>query len=277
MKPFMHKKNCAFETDPTPSCFFESPQHAEAISRLQYICTDRGINIGVITGKIGSGKTLLCKTLGQMIDYSYKLVYIPSSNISFEAILDTIIFQLSGVHKTIELKMDRYLLLSEFEKIMHETIIATGRHLIIMLDECQMISVDCLRNLKCLTNSTQNSSGVSLILCGQPEFNQTLMQCPTVAQRVGLMYFLPYLEADQIESYIRFRMNKINKEVSIDQESVDMIYGFSLGCPREINKVCKIAFEHVDEQDAVHFSHDTISLVINDIQQQKLCLSMPSF
>lgn len=271
------KSNCAFETDPDPNYFYESAQHSEAISRLQYISNDRGINIGVLTGEIGSGKTLLCKLLAQTISYSSRIVYIPSSNISYEAILDTIIYQLSGVHKAVELDMNRYLLHNEFEQVLNDYIISTGSHLIIILDECQMISVECLKNLKCLTNSNQDSSSVSLIFCGQPEFNQTLNQCPTVAQRVGLMYFLPYLKENDIAPYIEFRLKKINQEAKIHQHAVAMIYRFSRGCPREVNKICKIAYEYMELDQALCFSPELIERVISDIQAQKSCMPIQGF
>ena len=273
----LQKHNSAFETDPDPLFFYESPQHLEALSRLLFISQDRGINFGVITGQIGSGKTLVCKTLAKNLDYSSRMVYIPSSNISFEAIIDSIIFQLSGTQKAIEFQMNRYLLLNEFQRILNEQIINTGSHLIIILDECQMISPECLENLKCLTNSTTNNSGLSIILCGQPEFNNTLKSCPTVAQRVGLMYFIPYLQEEHVAPYIKHRLRQINKSMEIDENSLKRIHQFSKGCPREINKICKIAFEHIIQNKGESFSEELIELVINDIREQSLCLSQQGY
>jgi len=272
-----NKLNCAFETDPDPNFFFESAQHAEAMSRLQFISQDKGINIGVLTGEIGSGKTLLCKLLARSVNYTSRIVYIPSSNISYEAILDTIIYQLSGVRKASELQMDRYLLHNEFEKILNDYIITTGSHLIIVLDECQMISTECLKNLKCLTNSNESHSSVSLIFCGQPEFNQTLNQCPTVAQRVGLMYYLPYLQEVDIAPYIEHRLNQIGRKSEIHPQAISMLYRFSRGCPREVNKICKIAFEHMELENEPCFSNELIDMIISDIQQQKLCMPVQAF
>ncbi|MDD7987231.1 AAA family ATPase [Lentisphaera marina] len=277
MNLIQNKINCAFETDPDPNFFYESSQHSEAISRLLYISSDRGVNIGVLTGEIGSGKTLLCKLYARSVGYSSRIVYIPSSNIPYEAILDTIIYQLSGVRKAKECNMDRYLLHNEYEKILNDYISSTGSHLIIILDECQMISTECLKNLKCLTNTQGQSSKVSLIFCGQPEFNQTLNQCPTVAQRVGLMYFLPYLKEEDIAPYISLRLNQIGKKSIIDDNAIGMIYRFSRGCPRDINKICKIAFEYMDKVETLNFSSQLIEMVINDIQQQKLCMPIQAF
>lgn len=272
-----HKINCAFETDPDPNFFFESTQHAEAMSRLQFISQDKGINIGVLTGEIGSGKTLLCKLLARSVNYTSRIVYIPSSNISYEAILDTIIYQLSGVRKASELQMDRYLLHNEFEKILNDYIISTGSHLIVILDECQMISTECLKNLKCLTNSNQSHSSVSLIFCGQPEFNQTLNQCPTVAQRVGLMYYLPYLQEVDIAPYIEHRLNQIGRQSEIHPQAISILYRFSRGCPREVNKICKIAFEHMELENDLCFTDELIEMIISDIQEQKLCMPVQAF
>ena len=39
--------------------FFPSAGHAEALSRLQFLAEDRNMGLGLLTGEIGSGKTLL--------------------------------------------------------------------------------------------------------------------------------------------------------------------------------------------------------------------------
>lgn len=38
--------------------FFESDDHREALDRMLYIVNDRNMNMGLLTGEVGSGKTI---------------------------------------------------------------------------------------------------------------------------------------------------------------------------------------------------------------------------
>ena len=133
------------------------------------------------------------------------------------------------------------------------------------------------RKLKCLTNSLSGQPGLSIILCGQPELNQTLKLCPTVAQRVGLMYFLPYLSEEHVGPYIHYRLSKINKILEIEDTAIEIIYRYSKGCPREINKICKIAFEHVIHNDKTRLTAVTLEMVIEDLTKQRMSMSALKF
>ena len=221
-------------------------------------------------GTVSAGKTLLCKTLSKKLRHDkYATVYIPTVNIPFEALIDCCIHQITGSHAPLEHQGNRYLLMMEFNKVLEEHLIRSGRHLVVILDECQMLTQECLENLKCLTNSTSIGSPLTLILCGQPEFNVLLNNSPTVNQRVGLMYFLPYLSRQEIKPYIAYRLSKIGKKLILDDNALEIIFEFSKGCPREINKVCKLAYEQVESSQEVHFSVDTFSLIIDDIMEQR--------
>jgi type II secretory pathway predicted ATPase ExeA len=266
-----------FEAGANPAIFYESEFHEEALARLLYITADQGMNIGVITGKIGSGKTLLCKKLCNELSHDkYATVYIPTANIPYEALIDCCLYQITGNHATAECQGNRYLLMMAFNKALEEHLLRTGRHLVIVLDECQMLNQECLENLKCLTNSSGICSPLTLILCGQPEFNALLNNSPTVNQRVGLMYFLPYLNLGEIESYISFRLRGIGKKLDLDSEALELIYEFSNGCPREINKVCKLAYQQVIQGEMVCFTEAVFKLIIDDIYEQRHMMTQGS-
>src|ERR1700746_352648 len=50
-----------FGKTPDPSFLYESPQHAEALARLEYAVDEK--ELAVLVGEIGSGKTTLSRAL----------------------------------------------------------------------------------------------------------------------------------------------------------------------------------------------------------------------
>ena len=86
MKNYTNKTalRSAFEANADPSFFYESKHHSEAIARLLYVSNDYGINIGVVSGKIGSGKTLWIPKSFQPFEIQYvtKIQHITSVSIT---------------------------------------------------------------------------------------------------------------------------------------------------------------------------------------------------
>ena len=51
-------KEKPFEEVSDTRFFFESEDHREALDRMLYVVNDRNMNMGLLTGEIGSGKTI---------------------------------------------------------------------------------------------------------------------------------------------------------------------------------------------------------------------------
>ena len=55
---FWSLKEPAFEENANPKFFYESIEHQEALDRLRYVIESINMNIGLLTGEIGAGKTM---------------------------------------------------------------------------------------------------------------------------------------------------------------------------------------------------------------------------
>lgn len=70
---FFNLREQPFNLTPDPRFLFLSPQHEEALSHLLYGIHERKGFIE-ITGEVGTGKTLLCRTLLERLDASVSTV-----------------------------------------------------------------------------------------------------------------------------------------------------------------------------------------------------------
>ena len=261
-----------FDAGPDPVFFFESRAHSEALARLLYFTGDRSMGLAALTGEIGAGKTLTLQVLAKRLRPDlYRQIMIFTTTGSREYVLAEINRQLRGSERGSDGPTDCTSLVLEFQRLLRDKIIALGRHLLIVLDESQFMDEACLDTLKCLTNPLASGvSPVSLILAGQPELKERLRALPQVYQRLGLIYHLGYLTREEVAPYVRHRMavaQAIHVEV-FDAAGLDRLFAFSGGCPRQINRVCKLAVDRACLLQQQTIDADMLKLIIDDFAKQ---------
>jgi len=261
-----------FDAGPDPSFFFESHAHGEALARLMYFAADRSMGLAALTGEIGAGKTLTLQVLaGRLRPDVYRQIMIFTTTGSREHVLAEINRQLKGGEQSPDSVMDCAGLVIEFQRLLREKIVATGRHLLVVLDESQFMDEACLDTLKCLTNPLPSGpSPVSLILAGQPELKSRLRALPQVYQRLGLIYHLGHLAREEVAAYVRHRLAvaKAAQSEVFDEEGLNLLFDFSKGCPRQINRVCKLAVDRACLLRQSRIDVTILRLIIDDFEKQ---------
>ena len=256
-----------FEADANPAFFFESRGHGEALARLMYLVSDEGMNMGALTGEIGSGKTMTLAVLVERLPRDHcTVVRIPSAHLRFPDLLQEALSQLCG--RAPQPGADPYLLGKEFERALEERIVAPGRHLLLMLDEAQFLADDCLEPLKCLTNlNVAGRPALTVLLSGQPDLRERLRGLPQVFQRLGMFYHLELLRFDEVAAYLthRLRVAGATHTDVFDPECVQALYDFSRGCPRQINRVCKLAVDRACLMQQSRITSQTVRAIVDDI------------
>jgi type II secretory pathway predicted ATPase ExeA len=259
-----------FDAGPDPAFFFESRAHGEALARLSYFTADRAMGLAAITGEIGAGKTLTLQVLASRLPPdAYRMITVFTAPETPAGILAEINRGLGGAEPR-ETVADADALRREFHRLLRQRIIAPGRHLLMVIDEAQLMNEACLDTVKCLTNPVESGEAcVSIILSGQPELKARLRALPQVYQRMGLIYHLGYLTREEVPSYVRHRLT-VAKAASadvFDTTALDLLYSFSNGCPRQINRICKLA---VDRACMLHKSvvdAATVEMIISDFEK----------
>jgi len=260
-----------FDAGPDPDFFFESRAHGEALARLLYFSTDRAMGLAAITGEIGAGKTMTLQVLAHRLPPDvYRVITVFTAPESPAGMLAEINRLLGGAESaTTGEGADA--LRREFHRLLSQRIMASGRHLLIVIDEAQLMSDACLDTVKCLTNPVETGgSHVSVVLSGQPELKVRLRAVPQVQQRMGLLYHLGYLPREEVPAYVRHRL-AVARSGSLDlfdAEGLDLLYRFSGGCPRQINRVCKLAVDRACVLRKTAVDVGMVEMIVNDFGKQ---------
>jgi len=192
-----------FAVTPDPSLLYMSRAHREALATIVYgIETRKGFI--VCTGEVGTGKTTVVRAFfDQARSDSFEIIYIFTPQISpFEM----------ATHICRELDEDdppsifaavprlSWKLLNIYE---------SGRTVVLMIDEAQLLPPETLELLRLLSNfETDREKLIQIVLVGQPELDATLARrdMRQVAQRVALRARLAPLSPTESLEYIEHRL-----------------------------------------------------------------------
>mgnify|MGYP000243905196 CR=1 FL=1 len=147
---------------------------------------------------------------------------------------------------------------------------AQDKHLIVLVDEAQQLGLDTLEQLKALTNiASERQNFLTLILIGQPELRERLARLPQVEQRVSLRFHLGALTETETGDYVRHRLKAAGLvgEPPVDPAAVTLLHRASRGIPREINRLCKLALEHVVSHHGSRLDAAALHVVVADLRR----------
>jgi len=260
---FYSLKENPFMKTPNPRYLYKGTHHAEAFARLQFAVEER--ELAVLTGEIGSGKTLLSRALIDSLDDMYSVVLIINPRLSPLQLL-RLIAQRLGAENPSRFKSDVVEQINGLLCEYHDK----GRCPVLILDEAQLIeNRSTFDEIRLLTNfQLDDKNLLSLILIGQPELNERLMLKPyrALRQRIGIHFHLEPLDEAETKKYILFRLKVAGGRDSIfTNEAMSRIYHLSGGIPREINNLCSSALLEGFGRDAQKIDTDVIEDVGRDL------------
>jgi general secretion pathway protein A len=241
-KTFFQLARNPFDLTPDPSCFVSTRRHNEALAALYYgVRWHKGFV--VVTGEVGTGKTLLLRCLLRLLRESKDICYsyLFNSRLSptefLQYILSDFGLPASGKNKS-ELLLD----LGQF-------LVSRGaRRLttVLIVDEAHHLSDDLLEEIRLLSNlETTDDKLLQIVLVGQPELDQKLdsLGLRQLKQRIALRAQLGPLDIDETKEYIAQRLHIAGADPAhaaiFTPESVEAIHQHSRGLPRLINTICE--------------------------------------
>ncbi len=252
-----------FDKTPNPAFFYRSPIHEEALARLQYGTEERGLTL--LTGEIGSGKTLLSRALIDVLADNYLPILIINPRLSPNQFLK-IVAQRLGIESPSYFRID---LLDQINGALYryyEEDICP----VIIIDEAQLIpSKSTFEEIRLLMNfQLDDANLISLILMGQPELRKRLKQgrFEAIRQRIGIRYHLGPIGREDTGKYIAHRLVTAegDREI-ISEEAVDVIFRYSGGLPRVINNIAANALLMGFSKDLSRIGPDIILDVVEDL------------
>lgn len=245
-----------FNLVPDPSFFYLSPNHKKALTMLEYgLMSHAGFT--VVTGEIGAGKTTLIRTLLKKIGNDCVIGLINNTHESFGELMTWVLDALD-IESTATDNSGRYRDYINFVIDQH----VQGKRVVLIVDEAQNLSVKALEELRLLSNVNIDADiFLQLILTGQPELVEKLNQpeLEQFAQRIGVEYHLKALSYPETQKYIEYRLKMAGAEQHIfSNEACAIIYCYSEGVPRRINKLCDFALVYAFADDKQTVESDII-------------------
>ncbi len=234
---FFGFKEKPFTLNPDPEYIFLSKSHEEVLSHLTYSIHE-GNGFAKITGRVGSGKTLLCRTFLESLDQSVNSAYIFNPKLDPVQLLKTINDEF-GINsnadniKALTDELNAFLIQQKTE----------GKKTALIIDEAQDLSIEALEQIRLLSNlETVKSKLLLIILVGQSELNTLLekYELRQLAQRISLSCELTSLTLSETKDYITHRLHIASRRRGdiFTKETVKKIFEYSKGIPRLINIIC---------------------------------------
>ncbi|MBW1616008.1 MAG: AAA family ATPase [Deltaproteobacteria bacterium] len=234
---FFGFKEKPFTLNPDPEYIFLSKSHEEVLSHLTYSIYE-GNGFAKITGRVGSGKTLLCRTFLESLDQSVNSAYIFNPKLDPVQLLKTINDEF-GIDsspdniKALTDELNAFLIRQKTE----------GKKNALIIDEAQDLSIEALEQIRLLSNlETVKSKLLLIILVGQSELNTLLekYELRQLAQRISLSCGLTSLTFEETQDYITHRLHIASRRRGdiFTKDAVKKIFEYSKGIPRLINIIC---------------------------------------
>jgi MSHA biogenesis protein MshM len=225
-----------FTLSPNTEFFIELEGHRQAIELIRQALQE-GKGCVQISGEVGTGKTLLCRRLLQILDAHYRLAYIPNPFLSPEGLLLALIREL-GIEINTEPDMSR--LLSLLQGRLQE-LKAAGKKVLLVLDDVQAMPESTLNTLLNLAEK-KDRHFLQLIFVGQPELDDLLRKDKLQGLRnmISHRFALPSLSRDETGLYINHRLTKAGFPGFnlFTPQAVEQIHKAGRGNPRIINILC---------------------------------------
>lgn len=228
-----------FNITADPDFLYLSLGHREMLATLIYGIRERKGLIGII-GEVGTGKTVLLKSLIALLENRTRCAYLCNSNLKFEDMLYEILRQL-GIAIP-----DRGLTRAEAVERLH--IFASQQlskqcNVAIIVDEAQNLGRKALEQFRLLSDiETQKHKLIQIVLSGQPELDQKLKRYKLrqLSQRINLRRYVIPLSEEDILNYLQHRLavSKYQGPPLFSEKALKLIREYSEGIPRKINVLC---------------------------------------
>jgi general secretion pathway protein A len=264
-----------FSLAPNPRFLFESATHAAALAQIAY-ALERREPLVVITGEIGTGKTLLCRTVLQRLERKTFLSIINDPLLERDDLLKQLLQDFGVIPKdrTRMTKASRHELIQTLQAFL-TSLLPIQAHAVVIIDEAQHLQPDVLEQIRLLSNiDDAHGTMLQIILVGQTDL-EPLLSRPELRQfqqRVSRRFELKPLNADEVQQYIEHRLalarrarapsqapgaKELERElaewreeeeeraasVKFTPDAIQAVSKLSGGLPRVINLVCDRSLE----------------------------------
>ena len=241
----------------TPRFFYQSLQHKEALERMTFVATNPELYLGLLTGEVGTGKTLISRLLELKLKNKCLVLYLANGFTDVAQVvrgISVLMMQrllkkkmsIAKIESLLKKAKDNKEIFYIFLQCLERYVKHFKKNLTIIVDECHRIDRDALIALKGVTNYlVEFKPAVSVILTGQKDITHTINTTHELKSRLSVVYSLKGFELNDTYKYIMHRVVAAGAKVPIfSREAIIAIHEHTGGRPREINKIGMLALQH---------------------------------
>jgi len=271
-----------FSLTPDLRFAYHSRSHTHALEQVTSALRRRE-GLIVVTGAIGTGKTMLCRSMLESFESRTFLSVILDPGLEVEDLLRKILTDfgiISGVDATRTgplSEVTRHQFVSTLQQFL-ASLIPLKAHAVIMIDEAQHLNVRVLEEIRLLSNfETDEAKLLQIVLVGQPDLDDVLRKpmMQQLNQRVARRCELQPLSESEVGDYIERRLTVAASPAALSggvdpgivdtaalvrfaPAAVKAVAAISGGIPRVVNTLCDRALEAAYERQLRTVDRDAV-------------------
>lgn len=185
--------------------FFAGGERGAVVASLRYAIAS-GEGMIKVVGEVGSGKTVISRTLAIQVSALADLVYLPNPSLTPDEVIRSIALELKLPVTDDAPPLQVQYLLQNHLLSLH----GSGRHVVILVEEAQAMPRETLECVRLLSNlETEREKLVQIILFGQPELDKVLARndLRQLRERISHAFYLEPLSLSDVRDYLNHRLH----------------------------------------------------------------------
>src|SRR3954470_4650849 len=300
---FFGLTDAPFSITPDPRYLFGSASHSQALQQLTY-AIERREPLLIVTGEIGTGKTLLCRTVLPRAGRRTFVSVIHNPLLDVDEFLKQLLQDfgiVSADRAAAGVPGSRHDLVHALEDFL-SSLVVLNAHAVVIIDEAQHVRPDVLEQIRLLAISDAPSgTRLQIILVGQLDL-ETLLASPDLRQfqqRISRRIRLEPLAEQELAAYVDHRLNvgragasplagagdlaRALSEwegsgpggVSFDRDALAAVWHWSGGLPRVVNLLCDRSLEEAYTRQVRTIDADIVDTAARALQLHPAAVSVP--
>ncbi|WEN15383.1 AAA family ATPase [Rhodanobacter sp. AS-Z3] len=257
-----------FQLTPDAAMLFPSKGHKRAMSYLLY-GLEQGEGFVMITGAVGTGKTLLIQKLFEELTHrNIARAGIASANLDGEDILP-------AVASAFDLPYEGRSKESLLQDVRRHLIRLRGRysHALLVVDEAQTLTSTALEMLRILSNfEVDGQALLQVFLIGQAELQATIVNnhMEQLRQRIIASHKLDPMGVEECREYILHRLHAVgwDHDPELAPEIFPGVHQAGRGIPRKVNLIMDRLLLHGYLEELHSLDQTALNVVLDEIEDE---------